>query len=466
MRYLLSIMILLVLDAFAYVDVVGCSSGNFVVWDNGVGAVRLAEIEGSQDTLEFGLNNPSLGYTVIDGEPRLVLTTYSYNQLVADSLFLIDPLPLFVVGSRSVASSDLCWLSMPSIVEGSIKTARHQNEEDAFYISADAYLPISGAGEGNVISARFQCDTSGELYITDTLGVSIDSYSGGINSYSSPVSCSSSNPSQLWSYINSYMFPSYAVYAGVHQIDGDPVPGDFEPMLHDCFYSTDYGGEVRAVGSCATEVLGFWTTNGNTELWYSVIQPGAVEPDSSEPAPYGIPVQSAIAMSANPDDDGLLLVWQQGNELRCAHWDGEWNSFNHVVETGLPGLCNGNLAVCSVDSGYIVVWDSYPVPETRFIARDMVTSIVGSQGDPLQDDIQVSPNPVLSGQTAMISLGSASNVGSIEVYDLNGRLIRELEPDESGNASFDTSGIPQGTYFVRSMTAGDASTRKILLLSE
>jgi hypothetical protein len=452
--------------AYSNVDLVGCASGNFVVWDDGSGIVRLAEIEGSQDTLEFGLNFPTLGYAVLDGEPRLVLATCSYEQQVADSLFLINPSPLSVVSSRAVASADLCWLSEPGIVEGSINVARHQNETDAFYISADAYIPCSGDMECNVMSLRFQCDTSGEMYMTDTLGVSIDSYAGSINAYSRPVCCATSTPAMFWSWHNGYMTPLLDVYAGIHQMDGTPVPGDFEPMMYDCFYSDYCDGEVRAAGSCATEAVGFWTQSDDTELYYSVLRPGLACPDSLTPAPYGIPVMAAIALSSSPDDYGLLLVWQDGDEILCGHWDGEWNGYCHVVETGVPDLYNGNLAVCSVDSGYFVAWSAPEVPEIRFVPRDVVTYIEGeAQGSQVHGGILISPNPVASGMSINIRIDGPCT-SPLGLYDLNGRLVSRTEPDEMGNASLDTSGMPPGTYILRCPSEGGTVTCKMILLGD
>jgi len=450
--------------AYGAVDVVGCSWGNFVAWGDPPGISYLAEIEGSQDTLEFGQYYPTLGFAVIDGEPRLIITTSSYLQLVDDTLYLIDPSPLSVVTSRAVASTDLCWLSEPDYAEGTIQAARHQNEEDAFYVSADAYLPISGDMQCNVISARFQCDTSGDMYITDTLGVSMDTYYGSINSYSRPVCCGSSTPTQLWSYHNGFGTPCLSHHVGVHQINGDPVSGDFEPMLYGSFHYEECDGEIRAVGSCMDEVLGFWTTANDTELWYSMFQPGDTTAVHSEPAPYDIPVLSAIAMSANPLDYGLLLVWQDAGEIRCAHWNGEWNSYHHVVETGVPDLFNGDLAVCSIDSGYVVAWSSTPVPETRFIQRDDVTSVGEAQETASGNGILITPNPVAAGYPIMIRTGSAPAITGIEVYDLHGRLMAQIEPDKSGATCFNTSEMPPGTYIVRSRTANGDSSQKIILL--
>lgn len=462
----LKLMIVLVALSCAYasVDVVGCSWGNFVAWGEAPGISYLAEIEGSQDTLEFGQDSPTLGFAVIDGEPRLVMTTSSYMQAVDDTLYLIDPSPLSVVTSRAVASTDLCWLNDPGYAEGTIQVARHQNEDDAFYISADAYLPISGGMECNVISARFQCDTSGDMYITDTLGVSLDSYYASINSYSRPVCCSSTTPTQLWSYHNGVGTPGLSHYVGIHQIDGDAVPGDFEPMLHDVFHFDYCDGEIRAVGSCMDAVLGFWTTANDTELWYSMFLPGTVEVVYSEPAPYDIPVLSAIAMSANPLDYGLLLVWQDADEIRCAHWDNEWNSFYYVVETGVPYLYNSNLAVCSIDSGYVVAWSAAPVPETRFIQRGDVTSVDETQETASGNGILITPNPVAAGRSIMIRAGSASAITFIEIYDLHGRLMAQIDPDKSGVTCYDTSDMPPGTYIVRSRTANGDSSQKIILL--
>ncbi len=457
--------ILLALSLFCIasgsVDIVGCPSGTYVVWEQN-GMVRLADIQGVQDTLEFGLYSPCLGFTVMDGESRLILTTSDYDAVVDDSLFLIDPSPLNVVSRRSVASTDLCWLSETGFEEGSIRAARHQNQSDEFYISADAYLPISGGMECNVMSAGFTCDTAGNLYITDTLGVSIDSYAGSINSYTRPVCCGTSPPTMLWSWHNGYMTPLLDVFAGVHVIDGDPVQGDFEPMLHNCFHDDYCDGQVRAIGSCSSAVLGFWTTNDNQELYCSVLQPGSCIPDSSAAAPYGIPVLSQIAMSANPDDDGLLAIWQSGDEIICAHWDGEWNDYCHVVATGVQDLYDRDLAVCSVDSGYFAAWSTPDVPQVIFIPRDIVTSVEPHDANS-SSQLEVEPNPVVSGTALTVTL-QGSLAAPVEIYDLSGRLVIRVESGDLESVTIDTSGLCPGTYLISSGIDGDRLTRKIVVL--
>jgi hypothetical protein len=233
-------------------------------------------------------------------------------------------------------------------------------------------------------------------------------------------------------------------------------------MLHNCFHDDYCDGQVRAIGSCSSAVLGFWTTNDNQELYYSVLQPGSDIPDSSVAAPYGIPVLAAIAMSANPEDDGILAVWQSGDELLCAHWEGEWNDYCHVVETGVSDLFNGDLAVCSVDSGYFVAWATPDEPQIRFIPRDDVTS-VEPHDVTSSNRLEAEPNPVPSGTALTLTLPEGI-VSTVEIYDLTGRLVVRMEPGDNGTVNIDTSRLSPGTYLACTVMGRNVLTRKIVVL--
>lgn len=468
--------------SFSSVDIAGEWGELYIAWSESPGITYLKDVNSSQPAVEFGQPNPSLGYVIFGLDPLLVLATSSEAPGVPDSLFLIFPCSLNVYSSRSVTSTDFTSLLAPELSETSIQVARHQNEQNAFYLSSDPSVPVSGESENNIISARMACDSPAGIYAKDTLGVCFDAWFTGISGYTRPVCCGTGPAAQFWTISGSYGFSITNHYAGLHELDGTPVPDDYDPMRYEYFYNPGMGsylpGHIQSVGSCFSEALVFWTTVNDEELLYSVFPAGSSAASISDPAPYSIPQLSPLAMTCNPDDSGLLLVWQQSGEIRCAHWEGEWNQYWHVVETGVADLMNGNLAVCSVEDGYWIAWITYSaessenlehlnpraIPDVRFVSRSTVTSIDGPSEGLLINGITVSPNPVFPGNVLSIHAEQAEGIGQVELRDLNGRIQAASNFDSFGNATIGTDNLQPGTYFVRVSVGNTDLSKKVIVL--
>jgi hypothetical protein len=74
---------------------------------------------------------------------------------------------------------------------------------------------------------------------------------------------------------------------------------------------------------------------------------------------------------------------------------------------------------------------------------------------------QILPNPA-SQDAAVISIGSETTIGSISVYDMNGRRV--LNQFGTASQRFDTGSLPNGVYFCRIFTSeGDVENIKFIV---
>ncbi len=207
--------------------------------------------------------------------------------------------------------------------------------------------------------------------------------------------------------------------------------------------------ELLASGSDYYEALFLWSDSTGTVL-YSVHD--CVEGfTSTSPFPGQGPSRlQAAAMSANPADPGLLLVWQSGDDLYCRHYSNGWNDYAHLIRSGLYPLSPGALAVCSVEDGYWVAYREASQPDVFFVDRNDVTGI-GSSSSPVEPvHPSVWPNPFSS----CLSVGLSGEAPvEVDLFDASGRLF--ANDSGEGTVLMDTSDLPCGCYLVR-ITSGDA----------
>ncbi len=239
-------------------------------------------------------------------------------------------------------------------------------------------------------------------------------------------------------------------------------PSDSLNLLSDVFHSAvdtlPYDPCVMALGSCSAQGLLMWADEWG-DVMYSGFDCEDPVPLSTQTYPWNQPSRSSpCAMSGNPEDEGLLIAWRYAGEIRCRHYQGEWNGFDHIVQTGVSIVAEGNIAVCSVEDGYWVAWlaGGASEPEVVFIPRDVVTGIENQEGFHTDDlSLVLSPNPC-SGNLSISLIGIPGDaVSGILIYSTDGRLIRTLTA-QAGNGPViwdgcDSSGdeTPSGTYMVR-----------------
>lgn len=215
--------------------------------------------------------------------------------------------------------------------------------------------------------------------------------------------------------------------------------------------------KLLASGSDYYEALFLWSDSTGT-VFYSVHD--CIDGfTSTSPFPGQGPSRlQAAAMSANPEDPGLLLVWQSGGDLYCRHYLNGWNDYAYLLKSGLNPLSPGDIAVCSVPDGYWVAYREGSQPDVFFVDRDDVTGLdVNSR--PVEPLPAVYPNPFSS--TLHVSLPGNVMVQT-ELFDGAGRSV--LNGSGRDTIILDTSRLPAGCYLLRVTSSGIEHIQKLVLL--
>ena len=255
-------------------------------------------------------------------------------------------------------------------------------------------------------------------------------------------------------------------------------PADSVNLLEDCFYWAtnwsvpDWPPTLMALGSCSDEAIALWE-DVYGQVFFSEFDCMSPESLYSAPYPWDYPGEvNSCAMSANPEDAGMLLAWYRNGQIRCRHYQDGWNGFDHVVETGVGTVPVDNIAVSSVDDGYWIAWleTGSSEPELVFVDRGTVTGIEEGSPEPLSPVINLFPNPCnrfLSIELADLSLSGSAR---ILIHDCSGRLVSEIDLEgEEQVATWNCSNrsgerCDHGIYFVTLIGSGSSVTEKVLLL--
>ncbi len=446
----ISIVILIIAPAmFAYsadyVDLVGTDSALYVAWGE-----HLKVWETSTEITFESSCFPTLGIATLNGVEVLLYTRCHYDE--PDTLYILDQTNLDIIASREILPEQLALLSYPPDADMDLRLARYQPEEEVFYLGADPTIPCSGNMEYNAVLARLNYTPTEGIVISDTLGHGGTGYVGFYYGLTGPVFCGESLPMIFWAYYGSYTFSALSHMAGIFIIDGDPVQGNYEPMLTGYIYSATGSfspGNIKCSGASDDEVVVLWTNENDSELFYSVYDCTGVVELIEEPMVLNSPGPGDyMTLSRNPSDDGMLLVWVEAAEIRCSYRDGAWSPWEYTIESLSEEPLPGSVRVCSVSEGYWVSWwiSGEPVPELRFVPREDVVSIQEEHGQVVSAP-RVFPNPCNS--AASISFDGVENTGSVYIYDLEGRLIDNLEVNANSTIIWNTENVSQGTYLLR-----------------
>jgi hypothetical protein len=166
-------------------------------------------------------------------------------------------------------------------------------------------------------------------------------------------------------------------------------------------------------------------------------------------------------MSCHPYYNGMLLAWVQGSELRCRHFDGEWNGYDHIVQTGLGSVADQDIAVCSDVDGYWIAWleSGAAEPELVYVPRDSVTGIAGGGISPAQLELDLYPNPFA--EVLHVQPSGFTGACRISVYDTAGRAV-ESAGIVNGSWEWDAGSLPAGLYSVVAESPEGAVTRRVM----
>ncbi|MCK5036966.1 MAG: T9SS type A sorting domain-containing protein [Candidatus Sabulitectum sp.] len=229
-----------------------------------------------------------------------------------------------------------------------------------------------------------------------------------------------------------------------------------ENIFHVLGGAIDPVPNALALGMCSSGQLGLLNDTAGV-VWSADFAGSPISPDLSQIEIDHTDLPFPAAMTCSTNDDGLLLAWFSGDEIIVRHWQDQWSTYSHAVEScGNVGL--GNISVCSDIDGYWVAWleAGSSVPEVRFISRETVTGI-DKEDSSLPNgavSFSVSPNPVRD-HASVNFLQSVATHYQISLYDLSGRKVLYIASGHgdgfTGVVSLET--FPCGVYIMRLVTS-------------
>lgn len=327
---------------------------------------------------------------------------------------------------------------------------------------------FSSGNEFRWVTTEYTVSESGELNMGDSLTL-YDPY---------PLS-SSRYPEDLvhnvaFPVMNDYGSPVTAQRQAVSGAPTPPTPGCWRiaAQCHNTTASSVYltadtltcsttestEPELLASGSNENEAVFLWSDSTGT-VFYSTHD--CMEAfTSTSPFPGQGPTRlQAAAMSANPEDPGLLLVWQSGSDLYCRHYSSGWNDYAYLVESGVSALSPRDIAICGVDDGYWIAYREGSQPDVFFVSRDDVTGVSEFSEQVNSPQLSIYPNPFSSAVTVSIP---GERTLSASLYDGCGRMVRS--GSGVGSVVLDAGMLPSGCYLVR-VSSGELSfTEKTVLV--
>ena len=207
---------------------------------------------------------------------------------------------------------------------------------------------------------------------------------------------------------------------------------------------------VMGLGSSSDSDMILLFADDSGEVNWSDFTAFSPVPESANPLPWDLPaLNDPVAFTSTFELAGMLMVWYADGEIRCRHWDGEWNNYDYFVANSVQPPNLKEIAVCADTDGYWIAWlpGDASEPEVVFINYDDVTDIEEEDFSPVEPTVRINPatNPVRSNLSVDI-LGVSSGV--VTVRDICGRTVLESEIQGEGLHSLGELPV-SGVYFIR-----------------
>jgi len=441
--------------SLAYVDAVEGPEGLYLAWN---GSVALHNGGCQRD---FSLPLASIGQFESDTQAGLLVAVSDLEQGVTDSLYLLGYTDLETLSLRDVDPEEITGLEPPDGVNMDMRLSRYSLGGGGSCLAAYAAIYFSSMTDLQFLTSTVVWEDD-QLVLQDTLRWAPSPGKMMVDHYLPPVQTASGNPLAVWAESGGYWEFYMNHTACLHSFPSPRGALPNQPFYHYDTSEVFSKGTILALGSCAEEAVALWTTEWSLETRYSTFDCMSPETTSTAAFPWQWPDGTQCAMSSSPADSGLLLAWFQGGQIRCRHWNGEWNQYDHVVRDGTTISWGQNIAVCSSDDGYWVVWlpSGADYPEVEFVQRGDVTGIEGFEDHGFQSGLRVWPNPASSA----ITVAAPCGCGTVSLYDLSGRLVRTAGVGEAGIASMETGGLASGVYVVRSTGSGPQALKITIVI--
>lgn len=146
---------------------------------------------------------------------------------------------------------------------------------------------------------------------------------------------------------------------------------------------------------------------------------------------------------------GELYIYKRDNN--------DWTPVGSVLSGIVEDEYYGTIVRLSLDGKRILT--SRKIPTETFL-MEFGNGFTSTDEDQLQSDIKCFPNPVEN--TLFVDLADEEAYQSFSVYDLQGKLIKEVQAPQS-QLSISTSNWPSGVYFVQLTSSNGISYHKKII---
>lgn len=462
-RLLITAVLVLLSISSADIDLVCRDDVPYIIWSMSDKVTFLLRATGGFNTVLLGYHtNVSLAIISIDSTDYLAAACT--NESWWDDpgyLMVIEMETLDVLNSREVSVEDFGFQTGVNAFDG-INLEKYSSGSDSCLIVCtthccvvkdQSYYPVY------IISCFVDFTDTGSIILYDTLSTMIHDFAYTLQAFSGPLSTQQIQHISVTAHCTacpmSYFEGSICSY--LHQIA--PVSRIDEMWCHGIYAVETYGipfdlGLIGA-GSNSSQAVVIWEDTSSV-MQYSVFT-DSIAPDVTYEFPFNAPdLTNPAAMSCNPEDPGLLLVWFDNNldQIRVRHYQDEWNDFDHVIASCPSGVLPGNIAVYSVEDGYYVAWlpgEESP-PEFAFVDRATVTGIHDQPESPMISPvISISANPFI--ECVSFTLKNTVSIEELLVFDMYGRVVCTLHPTDDGTFHWDGynntgSTVSSGVYFI------------------
>ncbi len=260
----------------------------------------------------------------------------------------------------------------------------------------------------------------------------------------------------------SYGYNSSSQWLVNHTLMFDPNSTDLLCHTLGEGWNPDLSGVMGLGCSSDTDMILLYSDNTGEVNW-SAFTAFSPVPESTEILPWDFPgLDDPMAFTSTFELPGMLMVWYRDDEIRCRHWNGEWNNYDYFVANSLYAPDLEEIAVCADTDGYWIAWlpGTASEPEVVFVSFSDVTGVEESEYQPVEPVARINPvtNPTCGNLSVEIS-GVSS--GRATVTDLCGRTI--LEREIIGEGIYTLGELPvSGVYFIRlHHSSGEVSCKVI-----
>jgi len=118
---------------------------------------------------------------------------------------------------------------------------------------------------------------------------------------------------------------------------------------------------------------------------------------------------------------------------------------------------SGNINIIKTDNSS----DSYAISDLRYINFEDFTTGIKDQGIAKNHNLSTYPNPVLDQLNVNLS-GTVNKGAIINIFNLEGKVVKSLSIKKSGLVSVNISQLPKGIYICRYNNGTDVQTAKIV----